>query len=103
MWEGVGKGVTGCALPKPVWRGEGGSSTGGRRVRGGATSPGLTGCISKAEQRHLPVEGCSVLAATRTAIRVQFWHLNVWDMMVILVEGNLPCLQLHLGDMLMRW
>ena len=39
---------------------------------------------------NCPVKGCSVRAATRTAMRVHFWHRHVWGTVVIIEEGNLP-------------
>ena len=45
---------------------------------------------TNAVPRPCPVEGCSGRAATRTAMRVHFWHRHVWDTVVILEEGNLP-------------
>ena len=37
-----------------------------------------------------PVEGCMGQAATRTAIRMHFWHRHVRDTVVILEEVNPP-------------
>ena len=54
----------------------------------------------EAEWSHFPVEGCSVLAVTRTSIRVQLWHQNVWDTVVIMEDGNLPHSKSPLWDML---
>ena len=39
--------------------------------------------------RPCPVEGCSGLASTQTAMRVHFCHRHVRDTVVILEEGNL--------------
>ena len=47
-----------------------------------------------------PVEGCSGRASTRTEIRVQFWHQNVRDSVVILEGVNLPHLRCPLCDIL---
>ena len=46
--------------------------------------------LTKAEPRPCPVKGCSGRASTRTEMRVQFWHRNVRDIVVILEEGNIP-------------
>ena len=46
--------------------------------------------LSKAGPRPCPVEGCSGRSATRSAMRVHFFHQPVWDIVVILEEGNLP-------------
>ena len=49
-----------------------------------------------------PVKGCSGQAATRTAMKVEFWHWHVRDTVVILEEVNLPLPRLpsvwHAGD-----
>ena len=53
--------------------------------------------------RPCPVEGCSGLASTRTAMRVHFCHRHVRDTVVILEEGNLPHPLCPLCDMLVPW
>ena len=40
--------------------------------------------------RNFLVKGCWGRVATRTAMRVQFFHRNVRDTVIILEEGNLP-------------
>ena len=50
-----------------------------------------------------PVEGYSGQTATRTAMRVYFWHRHVRDNMVILEEGKLPYPWCSLCDMLVMW
>ena len=50
----------------------------------------------KAGPRPCPVEGCSVWAATRTSMRLHFWHRHIRDTMVILDEGNLSHTQFSL-------
>ena len=57
----------------------------------------------KAEWRNCPVEGCSLLAATRTTIRVHFWHRHFQEMVVILEEGNFTHSHSPLWEMLMPW
>ena len=44
------------------------------------TTGGLSNC---------PVEGCQGRAATRTAMRVHFFHRHVQDTVIILEKGNL--------------
>ena len=38
-----------------------------------------------------PVEGCQGGVKKRTNIRVHFVHLDMWDTIVIIKEGNWPC------------
>ena len=56
--------------------------------------------LAKTGTRPCPVEGCSGQVATRTAIRVHFWHWHVQDTVVILYEGNIPHLRCSLCDIL---
>ena len=58
---------------------------------------------TKAGSSHCPVEGFSGQAETQTAMRVKFWHRNVWDTVVILGEGNLSHLRCPLCDMMVLW
>ena len=53
--------------------------------------------------RPCPVKGCSGRASTRTAMKVQFWHWNIRDTVVILEEVNLPHPWCPLCDMLVTW
>ena len=59
--------------------------------------------LEKAGPRPYPVEGCSGWEATRTAMRLHFWHQHVQNTVVILEEGNLPHPWLPLCDMLVPW
>ena len=45
---------------------------------------------AKAGKRPCPVEGCSVRAATRTAMRMNFWHQHVRNTVVIMEKGTPP-------------
>ena len=55
---------------------------------------------AKGGPRKCPVEGCLGRVATRTAMRVHFVHLHVFDTVVILKEGNSPHLRCPLCNML---
>ena len=59
--------------------------------------------LAKTGPRPFPVEGCSVRAATRTAIRMKFWHRHVQYTVVILEEGNLPHPWCPMCNMLDPW
>ena len=59
--------------------------------------------LTKAGLRHCPFERCSGRAATRTAMRVHFWHHHVRDTVVIMEEGNLPHPRCPLCDMLVPY
>ena len=45
---------------------------------------------TKGGTRECPVEVCPGRAGTRTAMRVNFCSRHVWDIVIILEEGNLP-------------
>ena len=45
---------------------------------------------TKGGARECPVEGCPGRDGNRTAMRVHFWRRHVWDVVIILEEGNLP-------------
>ena len=49
------------------------------------------------------MEGCPGRARTRTAMRVNFWLWHVWDIVIILEEGNLPHPRCSRCDMLVPW
>ena len=46
--------------------------------------------LAKVGPQNCPVEGCMGLVVTRMAIRVHFLYWHVFDIVVILEEGNLP-------------
>ena len=58
---------------------------------------------AKEGPRTFPVEGCSGRLATRTSMRIHFWHRHIWDTVVILEEGNLPHPRLPLYNILVPW
>ena len=58
---------------------------------------------TKGGTREFPVEGCPGKAGTRTAMRVHFWRRHVWDIVIILEEGNLPHTRCSRCDMLVPW
>ena len=49
------------------------------------------------------MEGCPGREGTRTAMRVHFWRRHVWDIIIILEEGNLPHPRCTNCDMLVPW
>ena len=53
--------------------------------------------------RSFPVEGCTVQAATRTAMQVNVLHWHVRDTVVILEEGNFPHPRCPRYNMLVPW
>ena len=53
--------------------------------------------------RNFPVKGCWGRVATRTAMRVQFFHWHVRDTVIILEEGNLPHPRCPLCGMMVPW
>ena len=57
----------------------------------------------KGRTREFLVEGCPGRAGTRTAMRVHFWRRHVWDVMIILEEGNLPRPRCPRCNMLVTW
>ena len=88
--EGVGKGVTGDAPPKPGVE-KGGLISKSNEANGGDDPRNyILECPANAGPRPCPVKGCSSRASTRTAVRVQFWQRHVRNTVVILEVGNPP-------------
>ena len=56
--------------------------------------------LANGAPRNCPIEGCPGQAATRTAMRVHFFHWRVQDAVIILDDGNLPHPQCPRFDML---
>ena len=85
--EQLVEGVTGCAPPNPSRHGKREDGAGGIQVRWGK-NPRTFRMASpdKSVPSTCPYEGCSGREATRTDMRVTFWHRHVRDTMVILEE-----------------
>ena len=49
------------------------------------------------------MEGCPGRAGTRTVMRMHFCSRHVWDIVIILEEGNLPPPRCSRCDMLVPW
>ena len=58
---------------------------------------------ARAGPRPCPVKWCSGRASMQTEMRVELWHRQVRETMVILEEGNLPHQRCLLCDMLLPW
>ena len=59
--------------------------------------------LANGAPRNCPIEGCPGRAATRTAMRVHFFHWRVQDAVIILDDGNLPHPQCPRCDILVPW
>ena len=58
---------------------------------------------TKGGPQSCPVEGCPGQAGTRTAMQMHFCNRHVWDVVIILEEGNIPHPRCSRCDMLVPW
>ena len=70
-----------------------GKEAGGRRrwaatVPGGEPSTYMMAVLTAGGPRNCPIEGFPGRAATRTAMRVHFFHRHVQDTVIILEDGS---------------
>ena len=102
--EGDGGRVAGSPSDDTAWEGKGRQVELDRRSHGRRGTTHLSDRVTdQGGTRECPVEGCPGRTGTRTAMRVHFWRRHVWDIVIILEEGNLPHPRCSRCDMLVPW